>query len=247
MKKKLNEAAPATTNIGAEYAAAKKQISDMLTKLGSAFTEYDGRMKRLNMALQRQMDPLAAGTSGMAKSLKQLEEDYAELQQTSQEALKQANSTIEDLKRQLKQAQSDAGLDSQRLMIANSEVGRMEQEISDKQQAISALLSRIDKAREKISGERRGREEDRQGYNKAMEAYEAQIEELRKANEDLQKTAEEAVNRFNELLGGTTRKLDKAPADKGTEVAHTKHTGGFNLREHLERAAKSQGVKRSWF
>lgn len=30
------------------------------------------------------------------------------------------------------------------------------------------------------------------------------------------------------------------------DLAHTKN-GGFNLKEHLERAAKSQGVKRSWF
>jgi hypothetical protein len=46
-------AAPTTTNIGQEFAQAKKTIGAFLSKLGQAFNEYETRLGRLNMALQR--------------------------------------------------------------------------------------------------------------------------------------------------------------------------------------------------
>ena len=85
-KKPIKEAAapaaasPATTNIGQEFALAKKTITTFLTKLGDSFNEYETRLGRLNMALQRQISPLAAGAQGATDRIKQLEDDYSKLE-----------------------------------------------------------------------------------------------------------------------------------------------------------------------
>jgi chromosome segregation ATPase len=240
-KKRIDEAvppaAPAPTpaakpapmrHIGQDFASAKKTIGMMLTKLGNAFQEYEQRMGRLNMALQQKIGPLGAGATSAQERIAQLEQDYEELQKSSQEQLQQAERTIADLRQQLKAAQSAGATDGERLRIAQDEIRGLEQTVKDKSSAVENLMARLEKARGRLQAGAAAHDTDRQAFAKAMDVYQAKIEELKQANAELQQTAEEAVEKFNKLLGGVTRPTPE----------HKKHYGDFDLLEHLAKAKK---------
>jgi len=238
--KKIDEAVPPAApvaakpapmrNIGQDFATAKKTITMMLTKLGHAFDEYSTRMGRLNMALQQKIGPLGASATGAQERIAQLEQDYEELQKSSQEQLQQAERTIADLRQQLKDAASAGATDSERLRIAQGEIRGLEQTVADKSAAVENLMARLEKARGRLQAGAAAHDTDRKEFAQAMDAYEAQLEQLKQANAELQQTAEEAVEKFNKLLGGVQRATPE----------HVKNYGKFDFMEHLARAKSKE-------
>lgn len=241
MKKKLNEVNPPVApavpgpapgpgpgparNIGQDYAAVKK----ILTKLGQAFDEYGSRMSRLNMALQQRIAPLTAATSGSQDRITQLQKDYEDLVQTSQDQMQKAERTISDLRQQLKDALSSGQGNSELLRIAKGEITGLEQTVANKTRAMQEMMDKLDKARGRL-----------QAGGKTLDAYEAQIEQLKQANAELQQTAEEAVDKFNKLLGGVTRPTPEATDPKlQTIVDKYRNYGNFDILEHLAKAKKN--------
>lgn len=246
MNKKLNEmtppvapASPAkpapTRNIGQDFAAAKKTISMMLTKLGHAFDEYSTRMSRLNMALQNKIGPLGAGASGAQDRIAQLEQDYQELKQTSQDQLQAAEATIADLRKQLQDALDTGGQHGELLRIAQQEMRALEQTISDKSVAVQKLMASLDTAKGRLQARAKDHDADRQKfaagvdeYEAKLQQYEAKLEELKQANGELEAARDEAVDKFNKLLSGVTKATPE----------HTRNYGKFDLMEHLAKAKK---------
>ena len=206
-------------------------IKQIRTQIAAAFDQHNKAVESLLGRLMSKMNTLTGTMAGKDIQIDQLRSQGGDLNKTIGDTAVRVMNLQTALDNLMKHGRDE---DHQTIIRLRGEVNQIGEELKVKKQEVDELVQML------------GDDTDVKNGEDLMQAY-----------TELQKFADEAAEKYENLrqeykslkdkytgLHGAASQFLSAPKQPATDTAHTQHYGGFNLKEHLERAHKKQKDKK---